>query len=43
MSESFNKNINSNSGNQTEVKQDQRNPLIEQSTELGSMYINYKN
>jgi hypothetical protein len=43
MSESSNKNINSNSGNQTEVKQDQRNPLIEQSTELGSMYINYKN
>ena len=36
MSESSNKNINSNSGNQTEVKQDQRNPLIEQSTELGS-------
>ena len=43
MSESSNKNINSNSGNQTEIKQDQRNPLIEQSTELGSMYINYKN
>ena len=43
MSESSNKNINSNPGNQTEVKQDQRNPLIEQSTELGSMYINYKN
>ena len=43
MSESSNKNINSNSGNQTEVKQEQRNPLIEQSTELGSMYINYKN
>ena len=43
MSESSNKNINSNSGNQTEVKQVQRNPLIEQSTELGSMYINYKN
>ena len=43
MSDSSNRNIISNSGNKTEVKQDQRNPLIEQSTELGSMYINYKN
>ena len=40
MSDSSNRNIISNSGNKTEVKQDQRNPLVEQSTELGSMYIN---
>ena len=38
---SNNKNTEGNSGNQPEVKpnQDQRYPLIEQSTELGSMYI----
>ena len=39
MSDSSNRNIILNSGNKTEVKQDQRNPLVEQSTELGSMYI----
>ena len=39
MSDSSNRNKISNSGNKTEVKQDQRNPLVEQSTELGSMYI----
>ena len=38
---SNNKNTEGNSGNQPEVKpnQDQRYPLIEQSTELGSMYF----
>lgn len=39
MSDTSNKNIESNSGNQPEIKQnqEQRCPLIEQSTELGSM------
>ena len=39
MSNSLNRNLDLNSENQPEVKpnMDQRSPLIEQSTELGSM------
>ena len=46
MSNSLNRNLDLNSENQPEVKpnQEQKYPLIEQSTELGSMYykINIK-
>ena len=42
MSNSLNRNLDLNSENQLEVKPntDQRSPLIEQSTELGSMSYN---
>jgi len=38
---SNNRNTEGNSGNQPEIKpnQDPRYPLVEQSTELGSMYL----
>ena len=42
MSNSLNRNLDLNSENQSEVKPntEQRSPLIEQSTELGSMSYN---